>query len=330
MANSMKRASTLHDVAALVGVSPRTVSRVVNDQGGFSEATRQRVMDAVTQLRYRPNVMARGLITRRSNTVAFVVPALNDPFFPDIAHGVQSAAADANLTMLFAMSNGDIGAENNVLTRLDAHAPDGVIIFPARGTDHLLAHLDRGMRMVVIDSEVTHPNATSVMSDLRSGAHLAVERLVQRGCRQLAMISSSTSNAQLQRRQTGFLESLPEGMAPIVYVVDPTIDGGRSAAAALVEEHPDVDGIFADNDVVAIGAIQALQAAGLSVPDDVAVVGCDDIEMGSVITPALTTVRSGRERLGNEAVRALVALVQDEPIESPSVLPVELVERASG
>jgi LacI family transcriptional regulator len=325
------RASTLHDVAALVGVSPRTVSRVVNDQGGFSEATRQRVMDAVAELRYRPNAMARGLITRRSNTVAFIAPVLTDPFFPEVAQGVQSAAADANLTMLFAMSNGDLDTENDVLSRLDAHAPDGVIIFPAGGdTDHLLPHLDLGMRMVVIDSEVSHPNATSVMSDLRAGAHLAVERLVQRGCRQLAMISTSKPNVQLRRRETGFLESLPEGMAPIVYPTDPTFDGGRTAAAALAEEHPEIDGIFAYNDVVAIGAIQALQAAGKSVPDDVAVVGCDDIEMGSVITPALTTVRIDRERLGNEAVRALVALVKNEPIESPSVLSVELVDRASG
>lgn len=331
MTNTVNRASTLHDVAALVGVSPRTVSRVVNDQGGFSEATRQRVMDAVTQLRYRPNVMARGLITRRSNTVAFIVPVLNDPFFPEVAQGVQNAAAEANLTMLFAMSNSDIGIENDVLSRLDAHAPDGVIIFPAGGgTDHLLPHLNRGMRMVVIDSDVTHPNATSIMSDLRVGAHLAVERLVERGCRKLAMISSSKSNAQLRRRQTGFLESLPDGMAPIVHAVDPTFDGGRAAATALIAEHPEVDGIFAYNDVVAIGAIQALQAAGKSVPHDVAVVGCDDIEMGSVITPALTTVRIDRERLGNEAVRALVALVEDEPIESPSVLPVELVHRVSG
>ena len=325
------RPSTLHDVAAAVGVSPRTVSRVVNDQGGYSEATQTRVMEAVANLRYRPNVMARGLITRRSNTLAFIAPVLNDPFFPEVAEGVQRAAAEAGLTMLFAMSNNDVDTELDVLSRLEAHASDGVIIFPARrAVDHLARHLDRGMRMVMIDSEIDHPNATCVVSDLRAGAHFAVERLLERGCKRLAMIASASSDAPLRRRETGFLESLPNGMAPMIEAVDPTFEGGRLAAAALLDRDPDIDGIFAYNDVLAIGAIQALQAAGRSVPDDIAVVGCDDIEMGSVVTPSLTTIRIDGERLGNEAVRALVALVDGRPIASPLVLPVGLVVRNSG
>ncbi len=325
------RPSTLHDVAALVGVSPRTVSRVVNDQGGFSEATRVRVMDAVNELRYRPNVMARGLITRRTNTVAFIAPVLNDPFFPEVADSVQTAAAACELTLFLAMSKGDVDVEHDVLLRLNAHAPDGVIIYPAGGgSEHLLSHLDQGMRMVLIDTEVDHPNAVSVVSNLRGGAGLAVERLVQRGCKKLAMIASTKSGPTLHRRESGFLDALPAGMERIVQAIDPTVEGGYAMASSLIEQHPDIDGIFAYNDVVAIGAIQALQASGRSVPGDVAIVGCDDIEMGSVVTPALTTIRIDRERLGNLAVRALVALVEDKPVDSPSVLDVELVVRESG
>jgi len=325
------RATTLHDVAAVVGVSPRTVSRVVNDQGGFSEATRERVMEAVRELRYRPNVMARGLITRRTHTLAFIVPALNDPFFPEVAEAVQRAAAASDLTMIFALSNDDVDFELDLLSRLEAHAPDGVIIFPSgRATDHLLQHLDRGMRVVVIDAEIDHPNASCVVSDLRAGAHLAVQRLIDRGCTKLAMISNEHSGASRGRRETGFRQSLPNGADAIVSAVDPTFDGGRVAAAALIDHHPEIDGIFAYNDVVAIGAIQSLQAAGRSVPDDVAVIGCDDIAMGSVVTPSLTTIRIDGERLGSEAVRALMALVEDEPIDSPRILPVELVLRESG
>ncbi len=331
MRQGNSRPSTLHDVAAAVGVSPRTVSRVVNNQGGFSEATRARVMQAVNDLHYRPNVMARGMITRRSNTVAFIAPVLNDPFFPEVAEGVQRAAAEAGLTMLFAMSNNDVDTEVDVLSRLEAHSPDGVIIFPTRrAVDHLVPHLDRGLRMVLIDSEIDHPNAACVVSDLRTGAHHAVERLLERGCGRLAMISSALSGGSLRRRETGFYESLPDGMDLIMEAFDPTFEGGRLAAAALIDRHPDIDGIFAYNDVVAIGAIQALQAAGRSVPGDIAVIGCDDIEMGSVVTPSLTTIRIDGERLGSEAVRALIALVEDDPIDSPQVLPVELVVRDSG
>ena len=335
MTESMRRdharPSTLHDVAAVVGVSPRTVSRVVNDQGGFSEATRQRVMEAVDELHYRPNVMARGLITRRSDTLAFIAPVLNDPFFPEVAEGVQGAAASAGLTMLFATSGNDVDIELDVLSRLEAHSPHGVIIFPSRrATDHLVRHLDRGVRMVLIDSEIDHPNAACVLADLRNGAQMAVKHLVERGCRQLAMLSNTHAESTIGRRQAGFLESLPAGMQPIVEAVDPTFEGGRRATAALLDRHPEIDGIFAYNDVVAIGVMRAVQSAGRSVPDDVAVVGCDDIEMGSMVTPPLTTIAIDGERLGSEAVRALVALTKGEPIESPSILPVELVIRQSG
>lgn len=325
------RPSTLHDVAAVVGVSPRTVSRVVNDQGGFSEATRARVMAAVTEMSYRPNVMARGLITRRSNTVAFIAPVLNDPFFPEVAEAVQRAARTADLTMLFALSNGDVDTEQDVLSRLDAHAPDGVIIFPAGGgADHLHTYLDRGMRMVVIDTVIDHPNATSVMSDLRSGTRLAVERLMTRGCQHLAMIASASSPIGSRRREPAFIEALPSSMEPIIESVVPTYENGRLAMERLLDRAPHIDGVFAYNDVIAIGAIEALRAAGRSVPADVAIIGCDDIEMSTMLTPSLSSIRIDRERLGHEAVRALVALTENEPIESPSILPVELVLRDSG
>ena len=327
---SQDRAATLHDVANRVGVSPRTVSRVVNDQGGFSDATKDRVLQAVAELQYRPNAMARGLITRRSDTLAFLAPSLVDPFFPEVAEGVQRAADGAGLTMLFATSNNDVDSELEVLSRLEAHAPHGVILFPSRrAVAHLGAHLDRGLRMVLLDSEIDHPNAVCVVSDLRAGAHIAVRHLLERPRRRLAMVSNVHSGTVLGRRQIGFTEALPLGMESIVEAVDPTIAGGRLAAAALLERHPDIDGVFAYNDAVAIGVIQALQEAGRVVPDDVAVIGCDDIEMGSVITPSLTTIRIDGERLGSEAVRALIGLVNGESNGSPQVLPVELVVRDS-
>ncbi len=328
---SLQRPSTLHDVAAHVGVSPRTVSRVVNDQGGFSESTRTRVLAAVDELRYRPNAVARALITRRSATLAFVAPVLDDPFFPEVAEGVQRAARAADLTMLVALNDGDVDVDHDVLSRLGAHAPDGFIVFPAGGdAGHLVSHLDRGTKIVVIDAPIDHPNATSVQSDLRTGTTLAVERLLSRGRRRLAMIASSLSPTAHGRREPSFVASLPPGMEAIVERIEPTFEGGRLAMDRLLERSPDIDGLFAYNDVTAIGAIQALHAAGRRVPGDVAVIGCDDIEMSSVVTPSLTSIRIDRDRLGQEAVRALIALVDGTPIASPNVMPVELVVRDSG
>lgn len=330
MRNSTDRA-TLHDVAALVGVSPRTVSRVVNDEGGFSEATRRRVLEAVAELQYHPNALARGLITNRTNTVALIVPLLSDPFFPEVAEGVQRAALASGLTVLLAVTDSSPALQSEILSSLEGQRPDGLIIFPA-GEDgtKLVPHLDRGMRMVLIDSHIDHVNAASVSSDLRAGAKLAVEQLLADGRTKLAMIANEGSPHNLRRRHDGFVAALPGGMEVIVERVAPTIDGGRHTAIGLLEEHPDIDGIFTYNDIMAIGAIQGIQSTGRTVPDDVAVIGCDDIAMGSVVTPSLSTVRIDRERLGTEAVRMLVALLAGEPTGSPQTLPIELISRGSG
>jgi LacI family transcriptional regulator len=228
MTNRTPRAPTLHDVAAHVGVSPRTVSRVVNDQGGFSPATRARVLHAIDELHYRPNLMARGLITRRSNTIAFIVPVLSDPFFPEVADGIQRAASAADMTMLFAISNGDVTTQDDVLYRLEAHSPDGVIVFPCnQDAERLRPFLDRGLRMVVIDTPIDHPNATVILSDLQSGTHLAVDHLVTRGRKRLAMIASSLTPPALRRRENAFVDALPTGVQVIVESITPDLEGGR-------------------------------------------------------------------------------------------------------
>ncbi|MGB3735405.1 MAG: LacI family DNA-binding transcriptional regulator [Ilumatobacter sp.] len=331
MQTTRRLAPTLHDVAGRVGVSPRTVSRVVNDQGGFSEATRERVLAAVAELGYRPNQMARGLITQQSNTLAFLVPVLSDPFFPEVAEGIHHAARDAGLTMLFAMSGGDAATQTTVLSELEAHSPVGVIVFPSGQDVSLLTpFLERGMRMVCVDTPIDHPNASAVLSDLRAGTKLAVERMLRRGCRQLAMISSSVTPPNQRRRQDAFVDSLPEGMEPLVEIVEPTGKGGRSAMAELLERNPAIDGVFAYNDVMAVGAMQTLHSLGKRIPDDVAVIGCDDIATSAVVTPSLTTIRIDRELLGQSAVQMLRDLDADRLAQSSIVLPVELIVRDSG
>ncbi len=324
----MTRPATLTDVAARVGVSPRTVSRVVRNEGGCSDETRRRILEVVDELDYRPNVHARGLISGRSGTIAFVAPVLSDPFFPELAEGVQRAARAEGLTVLFAMSDTDADVQREVLTSLEGHRPDGVVIFPAfGGLDSLTPFLDRGLKMVVVDAEVDHPNAISVRSDLAAGARLAVDHLLGRGCRRLAMLVPTAFDVERQR-PTSFRASLPEDMERILIDAPNTFEGGRAGMSELLTAHPDVDGVFCFNDVMAIGAIQTAVAAGRSVPDDIAIIGFDDIQMGAVVSPALTTIRIDRERVGVEAVRQTVALAKGAVVD-PVVLPVELVVRES-
>lgn len=320
------RPTTLHDVAARVGVSPRTVSRVVREEGGFSEATRQRVLDAVAELNYRPNAHARGLISGRSSTIGFVAPVISDPFFPELAEGVQRAARAEGLTLLFAISDGDPVTEDEVLSSLEGHRPDGVIIFPAGGPERLTPFLDRGLSMVVVDMDIRHQNAISVKSDLARGTELAVGHLVSRGCRRLAMLADTT----LEIRRETFERCVGSSIGgPVVAESEITMEGGRRTMIELLRRRPEIDGVFAFNDVMAIGALQAASELGRRVPDDIAVVGFDDVQMGAVVSPALTTVRIDRERVGREAVQQVIALSEGHVSSRSILLPVDLVVRES-
>ncbi|MDE0700497.1 MAG: LacI family DNA-binding transcriptional regulator [Acidimicrobiaceae bacterium] len=322
-------------MADRVGVSPRTVSRVVNGEGGFSEATRVRVLEAVEDLGYQPNMLARGLVTRRSGTVGLVGVDMTDPFFPAMAEGIQNAARETGRTMFFASNDGDSQRQAEVFRSLWSHAVDGVIVFPAPGTiDQLAGYARRGMPLVVVDDIVAFPNLASVSFDLEDGAVQAAQHLLATGRRRIGMIGSEITVPRTRRRERGFyqaFESPPVGAElPELVRVQPTVSGGAAGLQKLLERRPDLDGIFAYNDSMAVGAMRAAQASGYRVPDDIAIVGCNDIEMSALVNPGLTTIRLDRPRLSAEAIRVLHELIEAPTSNStPLVLPVELVIRES-
>ncbi len=310
-----------------MGVSPRTVSRVVNDEGGFSEKTRDRVMAAISELGYRPNLLARSLVTNRSNTLALVVPVIDDPFFPELASGVQSAARSRGMTMYLSVTEGQPDLEKELLSRMMSQAIDGAILFPTRNGDGALDYASQGLPIVTIDTTFDHPNICCVRSDLENGVHLAVDHLRSTGRTRLAMLTNGALAPERRRRERTF--RAVEGDQAIVCESDATYDGGYRSMQQILERYPDVDGVFVYNDVMAIGAMSAARTAGRSVPDDLAVVGCDDIEMGALVSPGLTTVRLDRERLGSEAVTRLIELRETGVAPDPVTVPVSLVVRES-
>ena len=329
--NKLKKAAklqkaTLHDVAAMVGVSPRTVSRVVNEEGGFSEETRDRVLEAIQELNYRPNLLARSLITNRSNTLGFVITMIDDPFFSELAHGVQLAARQMGFTMFLGVTDARVDVQSELLDQMVSRGIDGAILFPAVDSLSSLAEVaDRGLPMVIIDDEIDHPSICCVSSDLRDGARQAAAHLLATGRRNLAMLGSDHSPERRKWRVNGFLDKAPDGR---LCAAPATMDGGHQAMKELLAQDPTVDGVFAYNDLMAIGAIAAIKESGRSVPDDVAVVGCDDIQMSQQISPSLTTVQIDRERLGSEAVNRLAQLRDGKHPDSLTI-PVKLIVRES-
>ena len=327
------RTATLRDVAAMVGVSPRTVSRVVNDEGGYSSATRLRILDAVDKLGYRPNMLARGLITRRSGTIGLVAVELTDPFFIELAEGVQNRVRREGRTTFFASSKGDIDRQAEVLRSFWSHAVDGMVVSPLQGSrDQLVHYARRGVPIVVVDFPLNVPRTASVRFDIGNGARLAVEHLLSAGRRRLGMIGSSTGGAAGPPGEEGYQKAVaaaPDAHGHLVRARI-TVEGGMAGAAELLEMQPDIDGIVAFNDAVAIGAMSAAKAHGRRVPDDIAIIGFDDITISSHVTPTLTTIRLDRAPLVDAISVALHQLIEGEDEQpEPVVLPVELVVRDS-
>lgn len=328
--------STLHDVAALAGVSARTVSRVVNDEGGFGEPTRVRVLEAIEKVGYRPNMLARALVTRRTHTVGLVVPRLVDPFFAELVDGVQAAAKATGRTVIIAKHDDDPAEFGSILETLSSFAVDGAIVYtPSGEAATVVRHAGRGLRTVVIGVEVSGANLGSVLWDISRGAEVAVDHLVRNGRTRLVMLSNtgSADSLLLPRRETAFRHTLQN--ARLVFTEaqvvrrDPSIEGGRAAMEAVLAAGTPVDGVFAYNDAMAIGALQALALAGLRVPDDVALVGFNDIALCSALVPALTSVRLDRTAIGREAMALLDRMRSTPDDNAPVVVDVELIVRQS-
>lgn len=335
MSSSARRAVTLDDVARRVGVSARTVSRVVNDEGGCTEETRARILDAIDELGYRPNLMARGLIRRRSDTIGLINLEMLDPFFPEVADGIERAARDIGRTMFLANTGGDLGHQQRALTSLLGHGVDGAIVFPTKdGLDGLVEFAAKEFPIVVVNVEVEAPRISSVAAEIQNGAAMAVTHLIDGGRQRIAALLDETARhgAAPSRRETGYRDTLrAHGRSVdenLIIEVANSLDGGRAGIDRALALPDPPDAVFAYNDLIAIGALQRALEVGLSVPDDIAIVGFDDIMMCEAMTPTLTSIRIDRDQLGRVAVDTLCALVEEGAAPSRR-LPVELVVRDS-
>ena len=309
------------------------MSRVVNDEGGYSSKTRQRILDAVDELGYRPNMLARGLITRRSGTVGLSVADITDPFFTTLAEGVESRVRRQGRTTFFASAEGDVGRQLEVLKSFWAHSVDGMVVSPLRECrEQLIDYARRGMPTVVVDFPLDAPRTASVRFDISNGARLAVEHLLGIGRRRLAMIGVSLPVPSGPPGEEGFLRAVAaaSGVRGDLVRDHPTVKGGSAGMAHLLQRQPNIDGLVAYNDAMAIGAMSAARAHGRRVPEDIAIIGFDDIEMSAHVTPALTTVRLDRAPLADAITFALHQLIEDG-VERPEpvLLPAELILRGS-
>jgi DNA-binding LacI/PurR family transcriptional regulator len=330
---------TVEDVARLSGFSRATVSRVVNHSPKVSEEARLSVGRVIEQLGYVPNRAARSLMTRRSDSIGVVIlePAarlFGDPFFGLLLLGVSNGLADRDtqLVLLMAQTRRE---EARVEHYLDQSHVDGAILVGPHGNDPFPLRVARkGVPLVLSGRPNVGTELSYVDSNNREGGRLAVEHLIAVGCRSIATIHGTLDMSSARDRLDGYREALgAAGMVPDATMEAAGNFNATDAAAAmraLLDRHPDLDGVFAASDSMAAAAIGALRDAGRKVPDDVSVVGFDDTQVAVTSRPQLTTVRQPIEAMGREMARLLLRRI-DDPDDSPTqvVFPTELVVRES-
>ncbi|MGW5612945.1 LacI family DNA-binding transcriptional regulator [Streptomyces sp. NPDC003877] len=330
-----RRQPTLDEVAERAGVSRSVASRALNNAPHVSRAKREAVERAVRQLGYVPNPTARALATRQTGAAALVVSGEDpsifaDPFYAQVIVGASQALEEADLHLMLCLAASDRGRKR-VEELFRSKGADGVMLMALREDDPLAAAAAEAEMPVVFGGRpVGAVPRWYVDVDNVGGAREATEYLVARGRTRVAAICGRLDTEAGRARYRGYRDALlAAGLDPLpAGEGDFTEPSGAAAMAALLAEHPDVDGVFAANDNMAAGALRTLRAAGRAVPSDVAVVGFDDLTVAQVADPPLTTVHQPIAALGREMARMLVAAVGGHD-PTPLILPTRLVVRAS-
>lgn len=325
---------TIEQVAEAVGVSRQTVSRAINGAPDISEATRDRVLEAVTKMGYRPNRIAQGLVTRRTMTAGLVIADIANPFFPELARGAEDVAEGHGFHLLFSSYAATHMNEIVPMEALADRGVDGIILVPSGRHDaDVEAFARRYDELVVVNSQVGGPRTQVVSADLTRGGQLVAEHLIEIGRRTLGMLVIEERGADDRLRVAAFRATAAEAGLPLaddaVEYAPATLEGGRDGASRLLARRPDIDGLFCFNDVMAIGALTACRERGMNVPGQCAVVGFDGLLIGEIVTPALTSVLQNPYRLGEAAMQHLIAMIDGRPAGEPDLQPVSLALRAS-
>lgn len=328
----------LVDVAREAGVHAATASRALNPaaRDGVSKQTVRRVEQSARRLGYVPNVLARGLRTSRSYVAALVIPDITNPLFPPIVRGAEQVLSQSGFTLVLTDTNNDAGVERDQVASMRAHGVDGFIIATARWNDPILDELaESDLPAVQVNRRGGRTQLPYVGADDGHGVELCVRHLVELGHRQIVHLAGPSDTSTGRERISAFRHAartckLPRPV-PVVRCEAYTEAAGAKAAQKLLTSRAPFTAIVAANDLLAMGAIDALGAAGLRCPQDVSVTGFNDVSFMSRVNPPMTTIRVPLMEMGALAARILLDWVADpeDRGEVQTLLPVELIVRGS-
>lgn len=331
--------SVVDQIAKELGVSNATVSRALNDRPGVGPALRDKIVAYAREIQYAPTVTARGLATSQTFNLGFFIhekqglPLYSDPFYLEILSSAQQVIARSDYHVTFESLPDEVLAHPSEFRFVRERRADAMILAgPDIPANFIIHMLHTGMPIVLVDNHLEFLPANCVNSDDEGGAYRAARFLFEAGHTQIGVIAGPPSWASTARRVRGYRRAADEiGIVLTeIHAEETTIESGQSAFAQLAEQQPQITALCAVNDSMAIGAIRAGRARGLRVPDDLSVIGFDDIAWAAHNDPPLTTVRIPRQQMGKEAAhRTLTLLANPDLLPSEIIVPVELIKRGS-
>ncbi|NLO82360.1 MAG: LacI family transcriptional regulator [Clostridiales bacterium] len=326
---------TIKDVAKRAGVSASTVSRALSGKVPVDRETRDRVMEAVRALNYRPNVLAKGLKEGRTNTIGLIIPNICNPIFPAVARGVEDVARENGFTVVLCNTDEDMDMERSYVEKLQNRWVDGLIFATAREESEHILKLKQQAFPVVLVARHMGAAVDAVVVDNYSSSVEAVDYLIKTGHKKICIVVGDRDLMLYRERFEGYRHALESAGLPLYHAmvldVSGRDDNGYDAIKSMLERGIIPDAIFATSDPRAIGAIRAIKDCGLRVPDDISVIGFDDLDISLYIDPPLTTVSQPLYEMGREAARKLINLINGDKDEKPQITIMEtrLVKRKS-
>jgi LacI family transcriptional regulator len=334
----MKRRVRIQDIAAEVGVSPQTVSRVMNQKPDVAPETRARILEAIQRTGYAPSALARGLVSNKTFSLGLVTEDISDPFYAQVIAGAELEARKLGYFLLICSSEHDSEDESRYLKLLSSRQVEGILLFSYPWSKGELVYIDKllenGLPLVSIGYRLKDPRISFVDFDNVDGGYQAANCLIGSGRKKIGTITGPHTSESAGFRVEGYKKALSEAGIPY----DPTmvVEGNWSYASGyekiweLINMHPDMDALFAQNDRMAIGAMRAFSEMGKKMPEQLSIVGYDDIPAAAYTYPPLTTIRQPAHTFGELATRLLIELI-DNPAKPPQYISIkpELIERIS-
>ncbi|HLR67674.1 LacI family DNA-binding transcriptional regulator [Virgibacillus alimentarius] len=320
----------MRDVAKFADVSVATVSRVINGKGDVNPETRKRVEQAIEYLHYKPNDVARTLFRGKSKMIALFVPDIMNPFFPELARAVEDVTNKYNYTFILCNTDGDLEKELTYIDTLQQKAVDGFIIVSSTITDEMLKKIS--VPIIALD-RFFHSELASITVDNYQGGREATEYLQSIGCQRIAHLCGPESASNTMERLRGYMDVVRDTdwfLSSYLLSCNYNMEQAKVMTMEMLRNHPEIDGIFAANDVMAIGAMKAAEQLGIRIPEDLAVIGFDGISVGEATSPTLTTMAQPIYDMGTRAAEMLMEQIQTQVApKTIETFPVHLLERES-